>query len=173
MRLVYPLISNDKMNFTIYVKPVVTEVYNNREAHNEVRAMMARGERMAMFFALDKYGYETVRIESRTTQRFTYQLNQQGLNWILGYLMNGTTEDCDVDPNNPTKTNETTDDGFRKNMLMAFVKANIGNFQTRPAFLDRPGRLTTTATFKHGAIQFFTERDAEIEEFMQEHKLIG
>lgn len=161
------------MNFTISAKPATTEKYNNVEAHNEVRAMMARGERMAIFFALDKFGYETVRIESRTTQRFSYQLSQQGLNWILSYLMNGTTEDCEVDPNNPTKTSEATDDGFRKNMLMAFVDANIGNFQTRPAFLDRPGRLTTTATFKHGSILFFTERDAEIEEFMQEHKLIG
>ena len=116
--------------FTINAVPATVEVYNNAEAHKEVRAMMARGERMAMFFALDKYGCETVRIESRTTQRFTYQ-------------------------------------------LMAFVNANVGNFQTRPAFLDRPGRLTTTATFKHGSIQFFTERDTEIENFLQEHKLIG
>lgn len=161
------------MTFKLNVKPAATEVYNNLEAHNEVRAMMARGERMVMFFAIDKYGYETVRIESRTTQRFTYQLSQQGLNWILGYLMNGTIEDSEVNPNNPTKTNETTDDSFRKNMLMEFVNAKIGNFQTLPAFLDRPGRLTTTATFKHGTIQFFTERDAEIEEFMQDHKLIG
>lgn len=165
--------SQSKMNYTINVKPATTEVYNNAEAHKEVRAMMARGERMAMFFALDKYGCETVRIESRTTQRFTYQLNQNSLNWLLGYLANGTTEDCDVDPSAPVKTSETSDDSFRKAMLMAFVNAKVGNFQTRPAFLDRPGRLTTTATFKHGSIQFFTERDEEIENFLQEHKLIG
>lgn len=161
------------MNFTISAKLATVEVYNNVEAHKEIRAMMARGERMAMFFALDKYGYETVRIESRTTQRFTYQLSQDSLNWLLGYLANGTTEDCGVDPTAPVKTSETSDDSFRKNMLMAFVNANMGNFQTRPAFLDRPGRLTTTASFKHGSIQFFTERDAEIENFLQEHKLIG
>lgn len=135
--------------------------------------MMARGERMVMFFAIDKYGCETVRIESRTTQRFTYQLNQNALNWLLGYLTSGITDDCEVDPSTPVKASETSDDSFRKNMLKAFVNAKVGNFQTRPAFLDRPGRLTTTATFKHGSIQFFTERDTEIENFLQEHKLIG
>lgn len=161
------------MNYTINVKPATSANYNNVDAHKEVRAMMTRGERMAMFFALDKYGCETVRIESRTTQRFSYQLNQGSLDWLIGYLANGTMEDCDVDPSTPLKTSETSDDDFRKKMLMAFVNAGVGNFQTRPAFLDRPGRLTTTATFKHGSIQFFTERDEEIENFLQKHKLIG
>lgn len=165
--------SQGKMNYTINVKSATVEVYNNAEAHKEVRAMMARGERMAMFFTLDKYGCEAVRIESRTTQRFTYQLNQDSLNWLLGYLTNGTMDDCNVDPSAPVKTSETSNDIFRKNMLMAFVNAGVGNFQTLPAFLDRPGRLTTTATFKHGSIQFFTERDIEIENFLQDHKLIG
>lgn len=150
-----------------------TNIYNNVEAHKEVRAMMARGERVSMFFAIDKYGCETVRIESRTTQRFTYQLNQNSLNWLIGYLTAGTTDDCEVDPSTPVKTTETSGDSFRKNMLMAFVNAKVGNFQTLPAFLDRPGRLTTTATFKHGSILFFMERDEEIEKFLQEHRLIG
>ena len=157
----------------VKIKNESTEVYNNVEAHKEVRAMMARGERVSMFFAIDKYSCETVRIESRTTQRFTYQLNQNSLNWLIGYLTEGTTDDCEVDPSTPVKTTETNSDSFRKNMLMAFVKAKVGNFQTLPAFLDRPGRLTTTATFKHGSILFFMERDEEIENFLQEHRLIG
>lgn len=161
------------MAFNLDANPTTEEIYNNVEAHKDIRAMMSRGERLAMFFAIDKYGYATVRIESKTTRRFTYQLNPNSFKWLVKYLMFGKAEDYEVDPSAPVKSSHANSYMFRRNMLIAFVKTNIGNFQTLPAVLDRPGKLTTTVTFKHGSILFFTERDDEIENFLRKHKLIS
>ena len=126
-----------------------------------------------MFLCIDHNGYESLRIESSTTKRFTYQLTQEGLDWVLGYLTKGIVEDNSLDPTPSAKSDETNDNDFRKKMLMAFVEANVGNFQTLPAFLDRPGRLTTTASFRNGSIIFFLDRDDEIEGFLRDRKMIA
>lgn len=159
-----------KISFTL---PIAAPAYNNEAAHQEVLAMMKRGERLAMFFAIDKYGCEIVRVESHTTERFSYQLNEEALNWLLAYLIKGETEDGAVDPTKPNKADGMDSDSFRKAMLMEFVKAKLGNLQLLPGFLDRPGRLTATASFNNGAIKFFTQRDEEIEGFLRENKLVG
>ena len=146
--------------------------YDNVAAHNELRSMMERGERLKMFFCVDSFGYESLKIESNTTTRFNYQLTQEGMDWIISYLTQGIVDDNNLDPTPKEKTEETSDN-FRKKMLMAFVEAKVGNFQTLPAFLSRPGRLTSTASFKHGSIMFFLERDEEIEEFLRDRKMIA
>lgn len=158
----------------VQIKNLFSEVkaYNNEAAHNELRSMMERGERLKMFFCVDSYGYECLKIESNTTTRFTYQLTQEGMDWIIDYLTQGNVDDNNLDPTPKEKTEETSDN-FRKKMLMAFVEAKVGNFQTLPAFLSRPGRLTSTASFKYGSIMFFLERDEEIEDFLRDKKMIA
>ena len=147
--------------------------YNNEAAHNEVRSMMERGERLKIFFCIDHNGFESARIESNTTKRFTYQLTQESLNWILGYLTQGITEDNRLDPTPKEKSTEPDGNTFCKKLLMEFVNARLGNFQTVPEFLSRPGRLTTTANFKNGSIMFFIDRDDEIEGFLRDRKMIA
>ncbi|ROT17383.1 MULTISPECIES: hypothetical protein [Bacteroidales] len=161
------------MNFNLNgIMPNVAENYNNTEAHNELKAMMLRGERVQLYFTIDRYGCEAIRVESKTTKNFAYQLNQESFNWVMKYLMNGETEDLTVKPDEVVKSEETDANKFRRDMLKLFVENGIGNIQFTPEFRDRQGKLTATATFKNGVILFFVERDEEITNYLREKGLI-
>lgn len=161
------------MNFNINgIMPNVVESYNNIEAHNELKAMMNRGERVQLYFTIDRFGYEAIRVESKTTKNFAYQLNQESFNWVMKYLMNGETEDLTVKPDKVIKSEEKDANNFRKDMLKLFVENGIGNIQFTPEFRDRQGKLTATATFRNGVILFFIERDEDITEYLREKGLI-
>ena len=161
------------MNFNINgIMPNVAERYNNIEAHNELKAMMNRGERIQLYFTIDRFGHEAIRVESKTTKNFAYQLNQESFNWVMKYLMNGETEDLTVKPDEVVKSEETDANKFRKDMLRLFVENGIGNIQFTPEFRDRQGKLTATATFRNGIILFFVERDEEITNYLREKGLI-
>lgn len=161
------------MNFNINgIMPNVAESYNNVEAHNELKAMMNRGERVQLYFTIDRFGYEAIRVESKTTKNFAYQLNQESFNWVMKYLMNGETEDLTVKPDKVVKSEETDANNFRKDMLKLFVENGIGNIQFTPEFRDRQGKLTATATFRNGVILFFIERNEDITEYLREKGLI-
>lgn len=161
------------MNFNINgIMPNAAQSYNNVEAHNELKAMMNRGERVQLYFTIDRFGYEAIRVESKTTKNFAYQLNQESFNWVMKYLMNGETEDLTVKPNKVDKSEETDANNFRKDMLKLFVENGIGNIQFTPEFRDRQGKLTATATFRNGVILFFIERDEDITEYLREKGLI-
>lgn len=161
------------MNFNINgIMPNAAESYNNVEAHNELKAMMNRGERVQLYFTIDRFGYEAIRVESKTTKNFAYQLNQESFNWVMKYLMNGETEDLTVKPDEVIKSEETDANKFRKDMLKLFVENGIGNIQFTPEFRDRQGKLTATDTFRNGVILFFIERDEDITEYLREKGLI-
>ena len=152
-------------NFSL-VETTVNKTYPNAEAHQELKAMMNRGEKITVNFYLNKDGYEVVYVESRTTQSFQYILTEAGLNWLIGYLKKGETEDFNVNPTSLTKSDEESVNSYRKNMLKAFVENKIGNIQFTPEFRDRTGRLSATANFPKGTILFYVERDEDITEYL-------
>lgn len=161
------------MNFNINgIMPNAEESYNNVEAHNELKAMMNRSERIQLYFTIDRFGYEVIRVESKTTKNFAYQLNQESFNWVMKYLMNGETEDLTVKPDEIVKSDEPDANKFRKDILKLFVENEIGNIQFTPEFRDRQGKLTATATFRNGVILFFIERDEDITEYLREKGLV-
>ena len=141
--------------------------YNNMAAHEELKAIMNREERIQLYFTIDRFGCEAVKVESKTTRGFNYQLSQEGFDFIMNYLMKGESEDFSVKPNNTIKNNDEADE-YRKDIMMLFVENNIGRLQFTPEFRDRPGRLTAIATFKKGTILFFVKRDEEISEYLRE-----
>lgn len=141
-------------------------------AYKQLKAMMARNERLSIYFSIDQYGFEIARIESKTVAPFNFQLNQESFDWLMVYLIQGKT-DKDVDPTQLKKSEEKDRDLFRANLMKAFIDANLGQFQFVPAFLDRPGRLTATAKFKNGTIKFFTVRDESTEQFLHEHSIVA
>lgn len=156
-----------KFNFN-GIMPIVADSYNNIEAHNELKAMMNRGERIQLYFTIDQFGYEAIRVESKTTKNFAYQLNQESFNWVMNYLMKGETEDLNVKAAEVVKSEETDSNKFREDMLKLFVENGIGNIQFTPEFRDRQGKLTATATFKHGTILHFAERTDELTDYLRE-----
>ena len=161
------------MNFTFAgIMPHVEQSYNNTAAHTELKAIMNRSERLNLYFTIDRYGYEVIRVESKTTKNFAYQINQEAFAWVMNYLMKGETEDFNVNPKAVAKSEETDANKFRKDMLKLFVENGIGNIQFTPEFRDRTGKLTAVANFRNGAILFFMERDEEITNYLREKGLI-
>lgn len=160
-----------KYNFND-IMPHVEQSYNNTAAHTELKAIMNRSERLNLYFTIDQYGYEVIRVESKTTKNFAYQINQEAFAWVMNYLMKGETEDFNVNPEAVAKSEETDANKFRKDMLKLFVENGIGNIQFTPEFRDRTGKLTAVANFRNGAILFFMERDEEITNYLREKGLI-
>ena len=89
------------------IMPQIEQVYNNTAAHSELKAMMNRNERLSLYFTIDRYGYEAIRVESKTTKNFAYQIDQAAFAWVMNYLMKGETEDFNVKPEAVAKSEET------------------------------------------------------------------
>ena len=121
------------------------EPYNNVAAHEELKSMMSRFDRLNIFFDIDEDGYEVIKVESTYVKRFAYQLNDESANWLMTYLSTGKSEDFGVEPSEVQKSDE---------------------------FRDRRGQLTAVANFKFGNIFFFVNRDEDIVSYLQEKGLI-
>ena len=154
------------------INPQVEQSYDNTAAHTELKAMMNRNERLTLYFTIDRYGDEAIRVESKTTKNFAYQINQEAFAWVMNYLMKGETEDFNVKPDAVAKSEERDANKFRKEMLKLFVENGIGNIQFTPEFRDRTGKLTAVANFRNGTVLFFMERDEEITSYLRERGLI-
>lgn len=74
------------------------EPYNNVAAHEELKSMMSRFDRLNIFFDIDEDGYEVIKVESTYVKRFAYQLNDESANWLMTYLSTGKSEDFGVEP---------------------------------------------------------------------------
>lgn len=147
------------------------EPYNNVAAHEELKSMMSRFDRLNMFFDIDEDGYEVVKVESSRIKRFAYQLNDESANWIMSYLSTGKDDDFGVEPSDIQKSDQTNGNEYRKNMLKSFVESKV-NIQFTPEFRDRRGQLTAVANFKFGNIFFFVDRDEDIVSYLQEKVVI-
>lgn len=154
------------------INPQVEQSYDNTAAHTELKAMMNRNERLTLYFTIDRYGYEAIRVESNTTKNFAYQIDQEAFAWVMNYLMKGETEDFNMKPDAVAKSEERDANKFRKEMLKLFVENGIGNIQFTPEFRDRTGKLTAVANFRNGTVLFFMERDEEITSYLRERGLI-
>lgn len=154
------------------INPQVEQSYDNTAAHTELKAMMNRNERLTLYFTIDRYGDEAIRVESKATKNFAYQIDQEAFAWVMNYLMKGETEDFNVKPDAVAKSEERDANKFRKEMLKLFVENGIGNIQFTPEFRDRTGKLTAVANFRNGTVLFFMERDEEITSYLRERGLI-
>ena len=154
------------------INPQVEQSYDNTAAHTELKAMMNRNERLTLYFTIDRYGYEAIRVESKTTKNFAYQIDQEAFAWVMNYLVKGETEDFNVNPDAVAKSEERDANKFRKEMLKLFVENGIGTIQFTPEFRDRTGKLTAVANFRNGTVLFFMERDEEITSYLRERGLI-
>lgn len=148
------------------------EPYNNAAAHEELKSMMSRFDRLNIFFDIDEDGYEVIKVESTYVKRFAYQLNDESANWLMTYLSTGKSEDFGVEPSEVQKSDQTNGNEYRKNMLKLFVESKAVNIQFTPEFRDRRGQLTAVANFKFGNIFFFINRDEDIVSYLQEKGLI-
>ena len=161
-----------QFNFENIITASNREPYNNVAAHEELKSMMSRFDRLNIFFDIDEDGYEVIKVESTYVKRFAYQLNYKSANWLMTYLSTGKSEDFGVEPSEVQKSDQTNGHEYRKNMLKLFVESKAVNIQFTPEFRDRRGQLTAVANFKFGNIFFFVNRDEDIASYLQEKELI-
>ena len=160
-----------KYNFS-NIQPITNAEYNNTEAHNELKAIMNRNERINISFGIDNDGYEIVYAESKTTAWFKYRLNAESFAWIMRYLTSGEIEDFKVKPMELVKSEYVNPDTFKAEMLKMFVENKLGNIQFTPEIRDRSGKLSAIASFRHGIISFRVERTEDLTEYLRDNGLI-
>ena len=90
------------------------EPYNNVAAHEELKSMMSRFDRLNIFFDIDEDGYEVIKVESTYVKRFAYQLNDESANWLMTYLSTGKSEDFGVEPSEVQKSDQTNGNEYRR-----------------------------------------------------------
>ena len=117
---------------------VATAVYANSDAHNQLRSMMAHKERLSLNFGIDKDGYFYTMVESKTTTPFKYQLNDIGFKNLFNYLQHGECDLRNINPMIRSKTSGKSGDYIRAELITSLIKHNKGEFQIKPAFLDKP-----------------------------------
>lgn len=116
-----------QFNFENIITASNREPYNNVAAHEELKSMMSRFDRLNIFFDIDEDGYEVIKVESTYVKRFAYQLNYKSANWLMTYLSTGKSEDFGVEPSEVQKSDQTNGNEYRKNMLKLFVESKAVN----------------------------------------------
>ena len=103
-----------QFNFENIITASNREPYNNVAAHEELKSMMSRFDRLNIFFDIDEDGYEVIKVESTYVKRFAYQLNYKSANWLMTYLSTGKSEDFGVEPSEVQKSDQTNGNEYRK-----------------------------------------------------------
>ncbi len=144
--------------------------YNNEVALKDVLKMMKRKECVTVSFAIDRYGYESVEVESKRMDKFTLQLSNDLLELILKYLLTGeiidpipsAIESLIISPCNDS-------DEFTSDILRSFIKNPIDrpHMHIVPEVVDKPDKLTVYFTYQFGIIVFKVKRTKETIEFLE------
>lgn len=145
--------------------------HDNRGAHNQLKSMMARRDRLVLNFGIDKSGYYYAMIESKTISKFKYRLNNLGFTCLINYVQHGECDLSNTDPLILTKSKGKNTDQIRTDLMATLIKHHKGEFQFMPPFLDKPDRLTATARFPYGSILFQIPRTDEIINLLDTNKL--
>ncbi len=144
--------------------------YNNEVALKDVLKMMKRKECVTVSFAIDRYGYESVEVESKRMDKFTLQLSNDLLELILKYLLTGeiidpipsAIESLIISPCNDS-------DEFTSDILRSFIKnpTDRPHMHIVPEVVDKPDKLTVYFTYQFGIIVFKVKRTKETIEFLE------
>ncbi len=162
---------DNKMNKLDFSNSVASATYDNNGAHHQLRSMMARKERLSLNFGIDKDGYFYTMVESKTITPFKYQLTNIGFKNLFNYLQQGECDLANINPMSRIKTSGKSGDYIRAELMINLIKKNKGDFQIKPAFLDKPDRLTLTARFPYGSILFSIPRTDEIVNWLGKYNL--
>ena len=140
--------------------------YDNIGAHNAIKSIMLRKERINMQLGMDKGGYDCAWIESKTEAKFKYQLSEEGFLWLLNYMQKGATEDYGVKPSQVTPEENIGGD-FQLAMLQAFIDCEFLVHCT-PLFREVNGYISALASFANGKVLFRVKRTEVLIDYLRE-----
>lgn len=144
--------------------------YDNAGALKEVLRMMENREKLDIRFNTDKQGYPYAWIESRQTDGFKILINQSILDILDSYLIQGTVENTEPNPNDIEKDDKENGKDFALQMFELFILNDIKRMQMVPSFRDKPGCISAHFRYNWGKVFFRVERTPELEELIAEHQ---
>lgn len=138
--------------------------YKNEIALNELIKMMKRKEKITVSFVVDKYGYASAQLESKTIEKFTLQLSETLHDWLTDYLVKGNiTEPIPKANDGLLKDIAKDSNELATNTLINFLNGNALRFMHIVSEIaDKPDKLTVTFGFPYGIIVFKVRREKEI-----------
>lgn len=145
--------------------------YDNKGAHEAAKLMMRKFENMNVQFKTGKDGFPYAWLESRSMAGFKLILNAKELNWLMGYLMNGATEDFGTEPDKVEAYKEGEDNDLQLSIFKQLIeKGKVLQFV--PKFRETNGYVTAYASYKKGRIVFRLKETEELSEYLAEKELI-
>lgn len=141
--------------------------YDNETALKELLKMMKRKEKITVSYVLDKYGYASAKLDSKTiVVPFNLQMSQQLYDWLIdGYLINGEIREPIPSPYKDLLKNLAKDSNeLATNTLINYIN-RVGfrlHMRVTPEIADKSNKLTVMFGFQHGIIVFRVNREKEI-----------
>lgn len=148
--------------------------YSNQEAFAEAVKKASLHEKFSCILDLEE-GFEVVKITTKSTSRFTLQLNEDTVKWLFDYLKKGLYDDFGIDATSVAPSDEPDGNTYRKHMLQYICEQKAASsVQFTPEFRDRAtGKVTAIANFRFGTIFFSVDRDEEMKTWLAEREARG
>lgn len=145
----------------------VSNVYDNKGAHNQIKLMMQKGEKLSIKFFTTRDNYPCAWIESAGVAGFKYLLTEEGLTWLFSYLTQGSSEDFGVNPMEAQPYKEGVED-IQLSVVKQIVESS--KIQWVPLFRERnTSFISGYKDYLKGKIHFRLPRTEELLDYLKEH----
>jgi hypothetical protein len=136
--------------------------YDNEAAHRQVKLLMI--QRKQLYIRVEN---EEVWISCHGVTGLRYLLNDDGWQWILGYLQTGEYEDFGVFP---SAVSMIVDDGFKEGKVRELVKQGC-NILPIPFHRETEAYINLRAIFKFGKLFFSIQRADDFINFLIDEEI--
>ncbi len=145
---------------------------DNTENHEVVKSLMLHGHDLDVEFSVDYRGLPLAIITTSGVKRFSYWLNHDSLEWLLGYLLHGEIEDFGIKPNK-VDVRESLELPVFKRLVEGKTK-----IQYVPLLRETTGYVKALASCERGKIYFKLKRTPELLAYLKAnnepvHLLVG
>ena len=141
---------------------VFPKAYDNEAAHHEVKLLMMQHKHLYI-----KVENEEIWISCQGVTGLRYLLNENGWNWILGYLQTHDYEDFGVFP---SAVSHIVYDGYKESKVRELHEQGC-KIDVIPFHRETEAYISLIATFKYGKLFFSIRRSDEFINYLIEQKL--
>lgn len=146
-----------------------TNPYNNEVAFQDLLKMMRRKDRLTASFVLDRYGYESIEVESKVIDKFILQLSNDLFEFIFKYLLFGEIDEPMPSPiRELIKSFDSDTNEYSSDILRSFIldPKERPHMHIVPEIVDKPDRLTVTFAYPYGIIVFKVKRSVKLKDIL-------
>lgn len=144
--------------------------YNNSIAIKDLQKMMRRKDLITVSFIIDRYGYDSIEVESKIMDKFHVQFSTGLYDCLYNYLLSG-----EIDTSTLSSDEERTVSSYKdtnelsSNLLRIFIAEpkERPHIHIVPEIVDKPDRLTVTFAYPYGIIVFKVRRTQEMRDFLE------